>query len=196
MASFPGFKYRKQILMNNTNRTSTKNIQYSTLFLNVALILKANTDNGIFDETRLSQNITADIYICRPGRLNTIDYNNPGLGFFFLEHRIAFNVSIHEYSRRQDRIRSHNNHDFGCCRGRNLSGRVRYWGGCSRSVGLILQHNSECSLGISGKPISPNKSTLPDKFLSIAATKYSQSPENISIPFDLHFKIVLIMMFT
>lgn len=82
MASFPGFKYRKQILMNNTNRTSTKNIQYSTLFLNVALILKANTDNGIFDETRLSQNITADIYICRPGRLNTIDYNNPGLGFF------------------------------------------------------------------------------------------------------------------
>lgn len=82
MASFPGFKYRKQILMNNTNRTSTKNIQYSTLFLNVALILKANTDNGIFDETLLSQNITADIYICRPGRLNTIDYNNPGLGFF------------------------------------------------------------------------------------------------------------------
>lgn len=49
--------------MNNTNRTSMKNIQYSTLFLNVALILKTNTNNGIFDETRLSQNITADIYI-------------------------------------------------------------------------------------------------------------------------------------
>lgn len=51
----------------------------------------------------------------------------------------------------------------------------------------------------SGSVVNPShrkKSTLPDKFLSIAATKYSQSPENISIPFDLHFKIVLIMMFT
>lgn len=163
MASFPGFKYRKQILMNNTNRTSTKNIQYSTLFLNVALILKANTDNGIFDETRLSQNITADIYIA--DRVDWIPSIIIILGcVFFLEYRIAFNVSIHEYSRRQNRIRSHNNHDFGCCRGRNLSGRVRDWGGCSGSVGLILQHNSKCSLGIIGKPISPNKSTLPDKF--------------------------------
>lgn len=188
MTSLPGFKYRKQILMNNTNRTSRKNIQYSTLFLNVALILKTNTDNGIFDETRLSQNITADIYIWRPDRLNTIDYNNPG--FFILEHRIAFNVSIHEYSRRQNRIRSHDNYDFGCCRGRNLSGRVRDWGGCSGSVGLVLQHHSECSLGISGKPVSLNKSTLRDKFLSIVATEYSQSPVDVSIPFDLHLKNV------